>query len=150
MSNPNQNRETEIDVFMRRAQLDPQHTRFQNRIDPVRSYAAIELKQFNQFENICLLLFNEAAPAERLSMLCGMSVEYWQSIFRRKAIPKTAMGPLVMGLRAHISGVRDHLRDTEDEITRLTSSVCDLRDARARQRQLSRHNSKRASRPRSA
>lgn len=121
---------SEIDRFIRQAQLDPRHTRSYGRAPAPRLLTARQkrLEVRKRVESVLILLFNEPMPYERLTVVCGRDYEYWRRVlgFTRSGEPrltKDAIKLLTHGLRAHIMGVRDHLADVEAEIVRVTDAL---------------------------
>ena len=114
---------SEIDRFVRSAQLDPYTTRKLERLDEVALSLESKRKVLrSRVRDLMLMLFNEPAPYERLSAICGRSPEYWQGqIGTRCNIDKTAVRLLTDGLRSHVLGLRDHLNDVDRSIAELTT-----------------------------
>ena len=127
-SNPS--RLSELDLFIRQALMDPASKRVEVADDAVsrQSRDAANERMRKRVRDLLLLTFNEADPSERLSMVCGRSVEWWRAQLRRR-MSKEAARLLATGLRAHIMGIRDHLNDIEVEVRKLTSEIEESRDA---------------------
>ncbi len=120
---------SEIDRFLRQAQLDPRHTRPRYGHKP-RLLTAKEKRADvrARIENLLVLLFNDPLPYERLTVVCGRSYEYWRKALRIRpsgepAITREAIKLLTQGLRAHVMGLRDHLSDVDAQIVRVTDAL---------------------------
>lgn len=121
---------SEIDRFIRQAQLDPRHTRSYDRGTPPRLLTAHQkrLEVRKRVESVLVLLFNDPLPYERLTVVCGRDYGYWRRVLSLTQagdprLTKDAIKLLTQGLRAHIMGVRDHLADVEAEIVRVTDAL---------------------------
>jgi len=64
-------------------------------------------------EKVLLELFGSKAPWDSVAAVCGRTPEYWESSLKPGRERRKAVADLFVGLRAHISGVRDHLNDVE-------------------------------------
>ena len=123
----------EIDRWLRGATLDPAASRKEARIPTVAlSVEAQRAELKRQLMALMKMLFNTESPAviaERLARICGRSDDYWENVLRQKAISRDALKLLVIGVRAHIAGLRDHLAECEDGVKALTDALEDERRA---------------------
>ncbi len=61
-------------------------------------------------------LFDDRAPWEAVTAICGRTPVYWEESLRPGRERKRAVEELLVGLRAHVAGVRDHLNDVEKTV----------------------------------
>lgn len=83
--------------------------------------AALKTEQVREIfskkvDDILHALFGEREAWDRIAAVCGRSPRYWESSLVRGKEKKSAVRELVVGLRAHITGVRDHLNDVERDL----------------------------------
>jgi hypothetical protein len=70
----------------------------------------------SKVETVLMALFDNRTPWDAVAAVCGRTPAYWEGALKPGKERRKAVNDLLVGLRAHIAGVRDHLNDVEKTV----------------------------------